>query len=340
MEEIEIELSGRVQGVNFRSAIKDFADKNEIKGYVLNKDDGSVYIIGQGERMQLEKFLYWIESDPGFVKVEEMTHVWKKIRTEHKQFDIVRKGSYVVDKAKGVINLAKGLVKNDLTVPVHVAIIPDGNRRWAKEKGLIATQGHYKAGSKENILSLFGEAQRLGVKYLSIWGFSTENWKRDKKEVDAIFSLVLGVVKELETEAKEKKIRFRHIGRKDRLPRDLLNALNDLEEKTKDFSDFNVQLCLDYGGRDEIVRAVNQMLKNGVDKVDEESIKDYLDSKGIPDPDLIIRTSGEKRTSGLMPYQSVYSELYFTDLHFPDFTPKELRKAVEYYSQRQRSFGN
>jgi len=129
------------------------------------------------------------------------------------------------------------------------------------------------------------------------------------------------------------------LGRKDRLPRKLVKALRKLEEETHDYSDFNVQLCLDYGGRDEIIRAVNKMLKSGVKKVDEKMFSDNLDSAGIPDPDLIIRTSGEKRLSGLLPFQSVYAELYFSDSYFPDFDALELRKAVKSFGNRVRRFG-
>lgn len=341
MEEINIECYGRVQGINFREMIKSFSDGKGIRGYVLNREDGSVQVIAQGERKKLDLLLQWIETNPGFVKIEGLNYKWQKPSIEYKDFSILRKGSYIRDKARGVFSLALGMIKKKGDkIPVHVAIIPDGNRRWAKEKGLAASQGHYKSGNKDNISALIEEAKKLGVKYLTLWGFSTENWKRDKIEIDAIFKMILENIEDFRKQAVEKKIRFRHLGRKDRLPKDLLNALGNLEEETKQFTDFNVQLCLDYGGRDEIVRAVNQMLKNGVNKINEEEIADYLDTKGVPDPDLIIRTSGEKRTSGLMPYQSVYSELYFTDLHFPDFTPKELKKAIDYYSRRQRRFGN
>ena len=135
------------------------------------------------------------------------------------------------------------------------------------------------------------------------------------------------------------KVRIRHIGRKDRLPKNVVQELVKVEEATKDFDNINIQICLDYGGRDEIVRAINKILKSGVQEINEDDLINYLDSVGIPDPDLIIRTSGEKRTSGFMPFQSGYSELYFSDVHFPDFTPKELRKAVEEFSMRRRNFG-
>lgn len=224
-------------------------------------------------------------------------------------------------------------------IPTHVAIIPDGNRRWAKEKGLVKTAGHVKSGDYNNLFPIFEEAERLGVKCLSIWGFSTENWKRDDGEKKTIFDLVLKGAKRFREEAEKKSICFKHIGRKDRLPKKLIKELEKLEEETKDYSRMTVLLCLDYGGRDELVRAARRMVEKGEKELDEDSFADYLDSAGLPDPDLMIRTGGERRMSGFMPFQTVYSELYFTDLHFPDFGPAQLREAVEDYLERQRRFG-
>ncbi len=224
-------------------------------------------------------------------------------------------------------------------IPVHLVIIPDGNRRWAKSKGLIASEGHRRAGSYEHMRALFDEVRKMGIKYLSFWGFSTENWKRDKKENEEIFKLVLKAVEEWRKDALENKIRFRHIGRKDRLPKDILDEIDKLEKETRNFSDFNVQICLDYGGRDELIRAVNKIIKFKVSEVSEEKFSEFLDTSGLPEPDLIIRTSGEKRMSGFMPFQSAYSEMYFCDVHFPDFDACELRKAIEDFSKRKRTFG-
>jgi len=223
-------------------------------------------------------------------------------------------------------------------IPIHVVIIPDGNRRWARKNGLAPTLGHKKSAEYENIKSLFDEAKKLGIKYLSVWGFSTENWKRERKEINVIFEIVLNLVKKLRKDAHEQKIRFLHLGRKDRLPKEVLEELRKLEKETENYSDFNVQLCMDYGGRDEIVRAAEKILSSGK-KINEEEFSKHLDSSGIPDPDMIIRTSGEQRISGFMPFQSVYSELYFVKKFFPDFGRKDLRKAVAEFSKRKRRFG-
>ena len=224
--------------------------------------------------------------------------------------------------------------------PLHVAIIPDGNRRWARQKGMKPWEGHIKAGAYDNMKPLFEKAKELGVKYLSFWGFSTENWKRDKKEVSIIMRLILKGLQEFEEKIEDDKVRFRHIGRKDRLLKKLVEAMNDLEKKTEKYDGLHVLLCLDYGGRDEIVRAVNKILKAGKEEIDASEFEGYLDTKGIPDPDLIIRTGGEKRFSGFMPFQSDYAEICFTDIYYPDFSAEDLGKAIDEYSRRQRRFGN
>ena len=229
-------------------------------------------------------------------------------------------------------------MKGKKVVPTHVAIIPDGNRRWAREKGLKSVEG-YKAVSYEHLESLFLEAKKAGVKYMSLWIFSTENWKRPKSEIKFLFNHFSRNVKTLLEGSIKNKVRVRHIGRKDRLPEDIVKSLNELEEKTKGFKEFNLQLCFDYGGKDEIVRAVNKILESGVKEIKGDQFLEYLDTWEIPDPELIIRTSGEKRTSGLMPYQSGYAELYFEKKFFPDFTPEDLRKAIEEFDRRKRNFG-
>jgi len=219
----------------------------------------------------------------------------------------------------------------------HVVIIPDGNRRWAISCGLKPWEGHNKSGTYDNMSSLFDEGKRLGIKYMSFWGFSTENWKRDKKEVDIILMLVLKGIRQFAAKAHEDKIKFLHVGRKDRLPKNLVEEMNALEKETVGYDKFCVLLLLDYGGRDEIIRAVGRAKGK---KVDEKSFGGFLDTAGIPEPDLIIRTGGEKRLSGLMPFQSVYSELYFIDKLFPDFTAEDLREAVGEFRERERRFGN
>jgi len=224
-------------------------------------------------------------------------------------------------------------------IPAHVAIIPDGNRRWARQNGMIATAGHAIAAKDEHLRSLLKEAKNLGVKYVSLWGFSCENWKREQEEKDKIFKLINKSVKCLKKEAHKEKIWCRHIGRKDRIPEYLRNSLVELENETKDYDDFHVILCVDYGGRDELIRAVNKIIAEGKKNIDEEEFDDYLDTKEIPDVDLIIRTGGEQRVSGFMPYKALYAEFYFTDTYFPDFNAKELRKAIKEFGKRERRFG-
>ncbi|HLC31113.1 MAG TPA: polyprenyl diphosphate synthase [Candidatus Nanoarchaeia archaeon] len=223
-------------------------------------------------------------------------------------------------------------------IPRHVVIIPDGNRRWAKEKGLFASLGHKEATREDKLRSLLEECRKQGVRYMTIWAFSSENWKRDAKEKDYLFEVIHGSLKVLADEAHTHKMRFRHFGRKDRLPGFLRDALVKLEKETAGYDQYFFQLAVDYGGRDELVRAVAGMIRDGKE-VTEESFAGYLDSAGVPDPDLVIRTGGEQRLSGFMPFQSVYSELYFTKVYFPAFGVGELRKAIREFGKRKRRFG-
>lgn len=221
----------------------------------------------------------------------------------------------------------------------HVAIIPDGNRRWAKQKGLPTIEGHRRGF--EMIQKLAKYLRSIEVRILTVWAFSTENWTRDKAEVDylmGIYERWLDI--DLKTALKE-EIRIIHLGRKDRLKDSLRKKLEEAEEKTKHFTKFYLGVALDYGGRDELLRATQKVLSSQFEVQSEDDIKQFLDTKDFPypDPDLIIRTSGEQRTSGFMSWQSAYSEYMFPPIHLPDFTVDELKKCIDEYHQRQRRFG-
>lgn len=221
----------------------------------------------------------------------------------------------------------------------HIAIIPDGNRRWAKQKGLPTIEGHRRGF--EMIQKLAKYLRSIEVRILTVWAFSTENWTREKAEVDylmGIYERWLDI--DLKTALKE-EIRIIHLGRKDRLNESLRKKLEEAEEKTKHFTKFYLGVALDYGGRDELLRATQKVLSSRVEVQSEDDIKQFLDTKDFPhpEPDLIIRTSGEQRTSGFMSWQSAYSEYMFPPIHLPDFTVDELKKCIDEYHQRQRRFG-
>jgi len=218
---------------------------------------------------------------------------------------------------------------------MHVAIIPDGNRRWAREQGLAVTKGHEKGGESKRLESLLQKAMELNVKRLSLWLFSTENWKRSSAEKQALFSLLQKRLDDLEKVAQENNVRILWLGRRTKLDFKIREKLEKIIEKTKNNNTLTVQLCLDYGGRQEILEAVNEAVKQREEQ-NEESFSSLLQS---PDVDLIIRTSGEQRLSGFLPWQSIYAELYFCEKHFPDFGPEELAQAVNSFSSRSRRFG-
>ena len=347
MKQLEFVIRGRVQGIRFRKLVENFVKYNNLKGFVQNADDGSVIGKVQGEEENINDFISWVGNNPGFSKItnfeKKITEI-KKFEKETKNFEIKKKDNFFVDKFKAVSNLMKSFEDEKeeepiLNVPMHVAIIPDGNRRWAKERGMEGFRGHQKAGEVENMISLFEAARKLGVKYISFWGFSTDNWKREKEENDKLFDVLLKGMKAFLEYAHKNKVRFRHFGRKDRFSKEVLEAVEKLDSETKNYSDYNVNLCLDYGGRDEILRAVNKLLRAKAKEIDEAQFSKVLDTQGVPEPDLILRTSGEKRLSGFMPWQGVYAELIFIDKHFPDFTPEDVKEAVEEFSNRKRRFG-
>lgn len=226
-------------------------------------------------------------------------------------------------------------------IPDHIAIVMDGNRRWARSRGLSTIEGH-KAGY-EAIRKLIDTARSWGVHTLTLWAFSTENWERSPQETENIMRLARLGLREVEKEADKKDIRFVHIGRKDRLPQDVVKNILELEEKTRNHKTYVLNLALDYGGRDEIVRAVKRLVADNIspEKIDEKLFASYLDTGDQPYPyvDLFIRPSGEQRTSGLLPWQTTYAEYYWEVDYLPDFTPDKLKNAILDYSRRRRRFG-
>ena len=232
-------------------------------------------------------------------------------------------------------------------LPNHIAFIVDGNRRWARKRGLPVIAGHRRA-VEEGLDKLVFRAMELEIKYLTFWVFSTENWKRGKKFSGMLFSLLREGVRKRAEAYNKKGIRIKTIGNLAGLPKNLRELLLDWEEKTKNNSKIIVTIAINYGGRDEILRAIK--LAAGCQRPDtsgripaasltKKEFEKYLDTAGIPDPEMIIRTGGEKRLSGFLLWQSEYSELYFTDVLFPDFGIKEFDKALEWYGQIKRRFG-
>ena len=231
-----------------------------------------------------------------------------------------------------------------LKIPRHVAIILDGNGRWAKAKGMPRTYGH-TAGAK-NVEDIGRIAGELGVKYLTYYAFSTENWKRPEEEVGALMKLLKSYLNKCFKTAKKDNMRFRVIGDRSRLDPDIQDTISELMDYTKDFDGLSLQIALNYGGRDEIVRAVRNIsdeIREGIlpenVEIDEALISRHLDTGDIPDPDLLIRTSGEKRLSNFLLWQCAYTEFYFTDRHWPEFDREELLRAFEEYGKRDRRFG-
>ena len=229
------------------------------------------------------------------------------------------------------------------TIPKHIAIIMDGNRRWARAHHLPELMGHKKV-SDEILEPLIEHAAKLGISHMTFWAWSTENWNRKPEEVKGIMDIFRHVIKNNWKRLADNGVKILTIGDLSKFPVDIQQSLNTVIEETKNNKKITTVFALNYGGRDEIIRAINTLhvkskIKNQKSKVLEEEFSQSLDTSGIPDPELIIRTGGEQRLSGFFLWQSEYSELYFPTFYMPDFTPDRLDEAIEEYQKRKRRFG-
>lgn len=233
--------------------------------------------------------------------------------------------------------------ETELKVPQHIAVILDGNGRWAKKKMMPRNYGHAQ-GSKA-VEKICEDAYKLGVKYFTVYAFSTENWKRPEDEVSALMKLLRSYMKTCLKVSSKNNMRVRIIGDVTRLPKDLQDSIAVLERESAKNTGLNFQVALNYGSRDEMIRSIKKLIDDydkkefTKEEIDERLFERYLDTKGIPDPELLIRTSGEQRLSNYLLWQSAYTEFYFTDVLWPDFTKQDLIGAIEYYNSRDRRYG-
>ncbi len=230
-----------------------------------------------------------------------------------------------------------------MQIPNHVAIILDGNGRWAKKRGMPRNYGH--AQGAKTVEDMCEITYNLGIRYFTVYAFSTENWNRPKDEVDALMKLLRNYMINCKKRANKNNMRVRVIGDKSGIDKDIREKIEDLEESTKNNTGLNFQIAINYGGRDEITRALKRISKDvkdgiiDVERINQDTISDYLDTRGIPDPDLLIRTCGELRISNFLLWQSAYTEFYISDIAWPDFSKEELEKAITAYNQRERKYG-
>lgn len=230
-----------------------------------------------------------------------------------------------------------------MNIPKHIAIILDGNGRWAKAKGLPRKLGHVEGAKTVEVIC--EEAYKMGVQYLTVYAFSTENWNRPKDEVDALMTLLRNYMKTCLKTAEKNRMCVRVLGDKTGLDEDIRNRIEELERATENNDGLHFQIALNYGGRDEIVRATKLLatkVKNGEinpEHITEDLLSDCLDTRNIPEPDLLIRTCNEQRISNFLLWQLAYTEFYFTPVAWPDFSKEELTKAIEAYNKRDRKYG-
>ena len=234
-------------------------------------------------------------------------------------------------------------MEKDIKIPQHVAIILDGNGRWAKAKGMPRNYGH--AQGAKTVETICREAWNMGIKYLTVYAFSTENWKRPQEEVDALMKLLRNYMKNCLKTAEKNHMRVRVIGDKTALAEDIQKSVAELEEASRNNDGLNFQIAINYGSRDEMVRAMKKMAadrdagKLSAADISEETFAQYLDTAGIPDPDLLIRTSGEQRLSNFLPWQTVYAEMVFDKTYWPDFDRAAYLRALREFAGRSRRFG-
>lgn len=344
MEQLEIIIKGEFWNKDSLMSVSNLAQNINLRGYMDINDD-SIELILQGSKNSLEEMLLWVQKGSFMKSIKSMSYSYLDMKVKFDKFQI--KNESILSKASNAIKKFKyepiDMEKMDLDfqkIPKHITIIPDGNRRWAREKNLHPWIGHMQiTKNKSKLMEMFEVASKIGIEYITFWAFSTDNWKRDHKEVEMLLGMMRDFADEMLEEGKSRNIRYRHIGRRDRLPSDILGKIDKLVENTKDNSGICIQFAIDYGGKDEIVRGVNKIIEEGVKKVDVEIMNKYIDSGLLPPPDLIIRTGGERRTSGVMMWHSDYSELYFTNLMFPDFDAYAMIDAVRDYEKRVRRFG-
>ena len=234
-------------------------------------------------------------------------------------------------------------MEENLKIPAHVALILDGNGRWAKKRGLPRQLGHKKGC--ETLEQVVEDAARLGIRYLTVYGFSTENWKRPEEEVGALMQLFRFYMVRLLKVASANNVRVKMIGDRTRFDQDIIDGINRLESETKNNTGLTFVIAVNYGGRDEITRAMKKMAadcvsgKQDPEEITEQVVASYLDTAGMPDPDLLIRTSGELRLSNYLLWQLAYTEIYVTECLWPDFDQEELEKAIMAYNRRDRRYG-
>ena len=239
--------------------------------------------------------------------------------------------------------ILQAIHEEKLNVPKHVAIILDGNGRWAKKRNMPRNYGHVQ-GSK-TVEQIIEDGYNMGIEYITVYAFSTENWKRSKDEVDALMKLLAKYLIDCIERSTKNNMKVRVIGDKSGLDKKLVDRINELENATKDATGLKFTIAINYGGRDEIRRAVKkiaQEVSDGIispEDITEDTISERLDTAGLPDPDLLIRTSGEERLSNVLPWQLAYTEFYFTDVLWPDFKKEDLLTAIRYYNGRERRFG-
>lgn len=341
-----IKIYWRVQWIWFRKLVKQYCNKHKILWQIKNHSKWHCQTILYCDDNDITNFKLWLRTNPSLSIINNIIEKENKIKNIkiNSQFTIYKKHNFILDKLIAFKNLLNYFCKRNINlnhirqIPNHIIIIPDWNRRRARKKWLEGIQWHNIAINNNRIEKLYNAATQLWVKHISLWGFSTENWKRSKKEVDSLMNIFNQIADELKITCIKNKIWFHHIGRKTKLPKELIKKFNELEKATSKFINTSINLFIDYGWREEIIHTINNILKEKINKISEKDFSTHLYTKALPDPDIIIRTSNEKRLSGIVPFQGIYSELFFIKKNFPAFKWNDLKKIIYKFGKRKRRF--
>lgn len=340
-----IKIYWRVQWILFRKLVKQYCDKHKIWWQIENHKQWHCEAILYCDLKNITNFKLWLRSNPSLSIIH--TIILKEINQNTKtyiQFKIYKTSNFILDKLIAFKNLLNYFLKRNINlnhirqIPNHLIIIPDWNRRRARKRWLEWLEWHKIAINNNRIEDLYHAATQLWVKHVSLWGFSTENWKRSKKEVDSLMHIFNQIADELKITCKKNNIWFHHIWRKTKLPKELIKKFDKLEKDTIKFTKTSINLFIDYGWREEIISTINSILKEKINQISEKDFSKHLYTKLLPDPDIIIRTSNEKRLSGMVPFQWIYSELFFIKKDFPAFKSKDLKKIIYKFGKRKRRF--
>lgn len=330
----EITIKGKVQGVYFRKNTKKKADELKITGYVRNEKDGAVFVHAEGTQSKLLNFIKWCSIGEGKAEVEEIKCSWIKPTGVYSSFEVINPIESAVNILSNIILTSTHQIPKDTIIPKHLAIIPLGTRRWARNRNIDVLKGYTVAAQAIN--DLLECLPSANIKYLTILALSQDIWKLPTKEIEAVLNDLDIWIKELKPTLQKNQIRFSTIGRTNRLPKSIRQNIETLEKHTKNNKKLIFTFGIDYSGRDEILRTYNKAIQKDLPSMDDKSFVQFCDTANIPDPDILVVTGGRRSVNDFLLWQINRTHIHFTSKDFPDFTCDDLKEIVIEYSDYQK----